>query len=75
MAQIKLSKAQKEVISTLKENGVIYYTDGIDARCFYSKGVNKKISWATIFKLEDYNLVKRINDKVELTENGLNYFI
>jgi len=72
---VKLSKAQKEVISTLQANEIIYYLSGINAICFYSNNAMKNISWATIYKLEDYKLVERKNGKVELTERGRSYCI
>lgn len=55
----KLSNAQKEVISTLQANEIIHYLSGINAKCFYSNNSMKTISWATIYKLEDYKLVER----------------
>ena len=72
---VKLSKAQKEVISTLQANEIIHYLSGINARCFYSNNTMKNISWATIYKLEDLKLVERKNGKVELTEQGRSYCI
>ena len=35
----------------------------------------KNISWATIYKLEDYKLVERKTGNVELTEQGRSYCI
>ena len=69
---VKLSKAQKEVITRLQANEIIHYLNGYDAKCFYSNGV-KTISWATILKLENYGLVERKNKRIELTERGRSY--
>lgn len=69
---VKLSKAQKEVITRLQANEIIHYMNGYDAKCFYSNGL-KTISWATIFKLENYGLVERVNKRIELTEQGRSY--
>lgn len=73
--KIKLSKAQKDVISALQNNEIIHHLSGINARCFYSNNAKKNISWATIFKLEYLNLIERKNGVINLTDNGREYCI
>lgn len=66
---MKLTEAQKKVITALQHGEKIHYMTGLYARCFYSRSF-KNISWATIFKLEDLGLVVRGTGFINLTEYG-----
>ena len=69
--RVKLSEAQKKLIQQMRDGNKLHCIEGIDAKCFLHL-VNGNISWATINKLENMNLIERGYGKVELTELGKN---
>ena len=69
--KVKLSETQKKLIKQMRDGNQLHYIDGIDAKCFLHSG-NGNISWATISKLENMNLIERGYRRVELTELGKN---
>jgi uncharacterized protein YlaN (UPF0358 family) len=67
---MKLSKVQTELIKQLQAKAVCHYESGLEGRCYI---LDKNISWATIFRLEDLKLIERKGDKVILTKLGKKY--
>ncbi len=67
---IKLSAAQKEVISKLRDGDILHYPPGAEPRCFFKGNFYKTISWATLLNLERHNLIVREGRYFELTVIG-----
>jgi hypothetical protein len=62
-----LSPAQKEIINYLFSGGKVYWVDGYDAHCFRQD--HKRVSSATILKLETLGYIHKINEQF----NGWEY--
>ncbi len=69
---IKLSKTQTEVIKRLQAGEILHHVTGLYARCFFSND-RKNISWATIGKLEELDLISRMDRQIILTQKGKEY--
>lgn len=69
---MKLSKAQTELIATLQGGGKVHWIGGFNAKCFYEKDLNKRLTWGTIFKCEELGLIKREGGRglITLTDKG-----
>ena len=67
---MKLSKVQTELIAYLQNGVICHYESGLEGRCYI---LDKNISWATIFRLEDLKLIERKGNKVILTKLGKEY--